>query len=74
MEYKTILWPIDFESIAGSMKGKSSNDAFEAEAWNASLQKYARDGWTIKSAGPVMSGNSLVFWALLERPEKKEGF
>jgi hypothetical protein len=75
LEYKTILRPFDFAALIGDVREKSAIEAaIEAEGWNTSLNKYAKDGWIVKSAGPIVSGNDLVLWALLERPERKEGF
>jgi hypothetical protein len=70
MEYKTILQPNDLDSLV-SAKG---NAAVEADDWNKSVNKYVLEGWNIKNGGTVASGNVLVFWALLERELKREGF
>ncbi len=75
MEYKTILRPYDLVFLVGDAKGKvGSQAAYETEEWNTALNKYAKDDWTVKKSGTRISGKDLIFWALLERPERKEGF
>lgn len=70
MRYKTVLHRFEVASLVEDTKGV----VVEAEEWNAALNKYAQDGWTIKNGGSVASGLSLVFWALLEMEQKEEGF
>jgi hypothetical protein len=75
LEYKTVFRPFDFAALIGDVREKSAIEAaIESEGWNASLNKYAKDGWVVKEYGPIVSGNDLILWALLERSEKKEGF
>ena len=75
MEYKTVIHPYDFAFLVDDAKGKMGSEAaYETVDWNNALNKYGKDDWTVKKIGTLVSGKDLVFWALLEREVKKEGF
>ena len=69
MEYKVVMRPYDIASIVGKARGKGGTYEATCEVgdWNIALNKYAKDGWTVKNGGTVTSGSDLIFWALLEK-------
>jgi hypothetical protein len=40
----------------------------EAEDWSSSLNSSAKEGFTVKDSGALPLVDSIVFWALLEKP------
>lgn len=76
MEYKTVLKSYDIDSLLkeSNMTVVPQQKTFEADDWNVSLNSYAKQGWTVKETRTVASEKGLLFWALLERPEKVQGF
>ena len=40
----------------------------EAEDWSSSLNSSAKEGFTVKDSGALSLVDSIVFWALLEKP------
>lgn len=73
MQYKTILKPYDLAMLIGSEGGDAkSQAAIEPLDWNNTLNKYAKDGWIIKTNGAIQSGGNLIFWVLLEKAEQEQ--
>ena len=70
MEYKTILRPYDLTSLIGRAVGDAGTSQATCETgdWNSALNKYAKEGWTVKNSGVIESGRDVIFWALLEKP------
>ena len=70
MEYKVIFKPYDLTSLIGRAKGDAGSyeGTCETGEWNTALNKYAKEGWSIKNSGTTTSGRDIVFWALLEKP------
>jgi len=69
MQYKVAYRPYDATSLIGSAKGKGGTyeGTRETGDWNTALNKYAKDGWTVKNSGTIGSGRDIIFWALLEK-------
>lgn len=67
MEYKVVFRPYDLTPfIEYAKRGREAT--CDTGDWNIALNKYAKDGWSIKNSGTIMSGRDIVFWALLEKP------
>ena len=67
LEYKVVFRPYDLATLIGRAKGEYEA-TYEAGDWNIALNKYAKDGWSIKNSGTITSGRAIIFWALLEKP------
>ena len=45
-----------------------AQSANEAEDWSSALNSSAKEGFTVKDSGVLSLVDSIVFWALLEKP------
>jgi hypothetical protein len=52
----------------GSKERADAQSLNETEDWSGSLNSSAKEGFTVKETGALPLGDSIVFWALLERP------
>jgi hypothetical protein len=68
MEYKVVLRPYDLTTLIGRARGEYEA-TYEDGDWNMALNKYAKDGWSIKNSGTATQGRGIIFWALLEKSQ-----
>jgi len=78
MEYKMVYKAYSHTQLLGRqgvMRDQEdyldqSEAQFEHEArdWSDTLNASAREGFTVKNSGAMPLADSIVFWALLEKP------
>ena len=64
MKYKTIYMPHEVSTLVTSAKQMSD--------WDTTLNKHAKEGWTVKNCGTISASNNVIFWALLKKKDDKE--
>ena len=52
----------------GSDQRSEAQSVDEAKDWSSSLNSSAKEGFTVKDSGALTLVDSIVFWALLEKP------
>ena len=74
MEYKLVYQPYAFSTLVNT-QSKTSSALSEREATEVSkiLNENGKNKWRVVNFGTLISGNDIVFWALLERQETAKG-
>jgi len=68
VEYLTIYRPYTLKRLRTKPKSKKEGGNFkvaEAKNWNDALNAYANKGYEVINNGTVVSGEDVIFWALL---------
>ena len=78
VEYKVIYRSYSHTRLIGRQDMIRDQEGFEersdiqsldeAKDWSNSLNSSAKEGFTVKDSGALSLADSIVFWALLEKP------
>mgnify|MGYP001237828686 CR=1 FL=1 len=73
MKYKTVYMAHDVSALVSNIKGKmrESTAVYEMGDWDATLNRYAKEGWIVKKCATIATSKDVIFWALLKKREKQ---
>jgi hypothetical protein len=70
VKYITIYRPYKIPALISLAKsdkeGTTNQESRPLKDWNTAVDEYATKGYEIVNSGTIVSGDSVIFWALLK--------